>query len=289
MDELKARGEKVYASNCAVCHQPTGKGAGAFPALDGSKIANGPIAEHVNIVLNGKNAMPPWAHDAERRRNRVGHHVRTQFVGQPDRRHSPAEAGRRCPQRQDAGRRRSSGRRGCGGEAVAAAERRLRGCRRRAASAHAAAAAPASAARRPRKRGSLPASIYFETGKSTLPADATAAVEAAAAYAKAHPDAKFALSGFTDATGSADKNAEAREESRASRARRAEGSGHRRRPHRFEEAGNDYGRRGCERSPSRRDQSGCLTCRACSGKGGRCTKCRSIRFRRLSCLASDTM
>ena len=60
MDELKARGEKVYASNCAVCHQPNGKGAGVFPALDGSKIANGPIAEHVNIVLHGKGAMPPW-------------------------------------------------------------------------------------------------------------------------------------------------------------------------------------------------------------------------------------
>lgn len=58
--ELQARGEKVYAANCAVCHQPTGKGVGAFPALDGSKIANGPLAQHVSIVLNGKNAMPNW-------------------------------------------------------------------------------------------------------------------------------------------------------------------------------------------------------------------------------------
>jgi cytochrome c oxidase subunit 2 len=60
MAELMERGQKVYSSNCAVCHQPTGKGAGAFPALDGSKIANGPIANHVSIVLNGKNAMPNW-------------------------------------------------------------------------------------------------------------------------------------------------------------------------------------------------------------------------------------
>lgn len=58
--ELKTRGEKVYTANCAVCHQPTGKGAGVFPALDGSKIVNGPIAQHVSIVLNGKNAMPNW-------------------------------------------------------------------------------------------------------------------------------------------------------------------------------------------------------------------------------------
>jgi cytochrome c oxidase subunit II len=59
--ELSARGAKVYAANCAVCHQPTGKGAGAFPALDGSKVANGPIAQHVGIVLSGKSAMPSWA------------------------------------------------------------------------------------------------------------------------------------------------------------------------------------------------------------------------------------
>src|ERR1700733_222855 len=61
MAELMERGGKVYASNCAVCHQPTGKGGGAFPALDGSKVANGTIAQHVSIVLKGKNAMPSWA------------------------------------------------------------------------------------------------------------------------------------------------------------------------------------------------------------------------------------
>lgn len=54
-DELKARGEKVYAANCAACHQPTGKGLPpAFPALDGSKIANGDKDAHIGIVLNGK-------------------------------------------------------------------------------------------------------------------------------------------------------------------------------------------------------------------------------------------
>jgi cytochrome c oxidase subunit 2 len=55
LDELKARGEKVYAANCAACHQPTGKGApGAFPALDGSKVVNGPKADQLTLVLNGK-------------------------------------------------------------------------------------------------------------------------------------------------------------------------------------------------------------------------------------------
>jgi cytochrome c oxidase subunit 2 len=55
LDELKSRGEKVYAANCVACHQANGKGLlPAFPALDGSKIATGPKADHIAIVLHGK-------------------------------------------------------------------------------------------------------------------------------------------------------------------------------------------------------------------------------------------
>jgi len=61
LDEQKERGAKVYAANCAACHQPNGKGAGAFPALDGSKVVNGAKEGQYNILLNGKNAMPKWA------------------------------------------------------------------------------------------------------------------------------------------------------------------------------------------------------------------------------------
>src|SRR3954462_10987637 len=63
LDELKARGEKVYAANCVACHQPTGKGAPpAFPPLDGSKVVGGPKEGHMDIVLNGKpgTAMAAW-------------------------------------------------------------------------------------------------------------------------------------------------------------------------------------------------------------------------------------
>ncbi|WP_455279217.1 cytochrome c oxidase subunit II [Cupriavidus necator] len=60
MDESKVRGEKVYAANCAVCHQPNGKGGGAFPALDGSKLVNGPKAGQMHILLEGKGGMPSW-------------------------------------------------------------------------------------------------------------------------------------------------------------------------------------------------------------------------------------
>lgn len=60
LEELKERGAKVYAANCAVCHQPSGKGGGAFPALDGSKIVLGPDQGQMERLLNGKGAMPAW-------------------------------------------------------------------------------------------------------------------------------------------------------------------------------------------------------------------------------------
>ena len=54
-DELMSKGAEVYGTNCAACHQPTGQGLpGAFPALAGQGISIGPVADHINIVLNGK-------------------------------------------------------------------------------------------------------------------------------------------------------------------------------------------------------------------------------------------
>ncbi len=59
--ELSARGEKVYAANCVACHQANGQGVqGAFPALAGSQMVNGPQEPHIGILLNGKNGMPAW-------------------------------------------------------------------------------------------------------------------------------------------------------------------------------------------------------------------------------------
>ena len=55
LEDLKARGEKVYANNCVACHQATGKGMPpAFPALDGSKVVNGPKGDQIALVLGGK-------------------------------------------------------------------------------------------------------------------------------------------------------------------------------------------------------------------------------------------
>ena len=53
--ELMAVGQKVYESHCLNCHQAQGEGIpGLFPAIAHSAVVNGPIADHVKLVLNGK-------------------------------------------------------------------------------------------------------------------------------------------------------------------------------------------------------------------------------------------
>jgi cytochrome c oxidase subunit 2 len=67
IDELKTKGEKVYAANCVACHQATGKGSpGQFASLDGSAVVNGPKADQIHVLLNGQKSgkfpseMPAW-------------------------------------------------------------------------------------------------------------------------------------------------------------------------------------------------------------------------------------
>jgi cytochrome c oxidase subunit II len=63
--DLEQRGEKVYAANCAACHQPNGKGLGPVKPLDGSPIVQDPDkAKQIQVVLNGRTTptgqMPSW-------------------------------------------------------------------------------------------------------------------------------------------------------------------------------------------------------------------------------------
>ncbi len=61
--EITQRGEKVYAANCAACHQPTGKGAGPIKPLEGSAVVlDADKGKQIAILLNGQNngAMPAW-------------------------------------------------------------------------------------------------------------------------------------------------------------------------------------------------------------------------------------
>lgn len=68
-DELMAKGKQVYAQ-CGACHGPNGEGVGPFPKLAGSKLATGPVADHLNIVIKGKpgtamQAFGPQLSDAD--------------------------------------------------------------------------------------------------------------------------------------------------------------------------------------------------------------------------------
>ena len=61
LDDINKRGEKVYASNCAACHQASGKGAGPIKALDGSAlVVDADKTKEIYILLNGRGAMPAW-------------------------------------------------------------------------------------------------------------------------------------------------------------------------------------------------------------------------------------
>jgi cytochrome c oxidase subunit II len=60
---LVARGEKVYAANCAVCHKPDGSGAGPIKALDKSPVVlDDDKSKQIAVVLNGvlDKGMPAW-------------------------------------------------------------------------------------------------------------------------------------------------------------------------------------------------------------------------------------
>ena len=61
--DLKPRGEKIYAANCAACHQVSGKGAGPIKALDGSAVVmDVDHSKQIAILLNGAGggSMPAW-------------------------------------------------------------------------------------------------------------------------------------------------------------------------------------------------------------------------------------
>jgi cytochrome c oxidase subunit 2 len=63
LEELIARGEKVYNANCAACHRPDGKGAGPIKPVDGSAVVlDADKGKQIAVLLNGQNngAMPAW-------------------------------------------------------------------------------------------------------------------------------------------------------------------------------------------------------------------------------------
>lgn len=62
--ELLQKGRQVYSQNCAACHQTEGSGlANLYPALRNSKVALGPAADEIKLVLMGRDntAMASFA------------------------------------------------------------------------------------------------------------------------------------------------------------------------------------------------------------------------------------
>lgn len=55
LQALRKKGEQLYATTCAACHQSMGEGMpGVFPPLAGSEYTNTDPDRHIRIVLGGR-------------------------------------------------------------------------------------------------------------------------------------------------------------------------------------------------------------------------------------------
>ncbi len=175
-DELMAHGKGVYEGNCLACHGADGKGNAALKAkaLDGSAIVTGPKAQQIAMLLEGKagTAMASFKQLSDKDLAAVTTYTKNTW-GNKSGEVQPADF---------------LAARGGGVAPVIAA-----------ASGAATAAVPSA---------QLPAKLYFAVGKTELPAETKAAVDAAVEFIKANATAKIALSGYVDKTGNADQNAE---------------------------------------------------------------------------------
>ncbi|MCA9567306.1 MAG: cytochrome c [Myxococcales bacterium] len=90
--DLRTRGEKVYGTVCAACHQADGKGVeGTYPPLAGSGAFYGDAQNMSRIIVHGLNgeivvqgktfngAMPPQGHLSDYEIAAVATFVRTSF------------------------------------------------------------------------------------------------------------------------------------------------------------------------------------------------------------------
>lgn len=191
--DLVARGEKVYAANCAACHQANGKGAGPIKALDGSPVVLGPTADMMHAVLEGRanGAMPAWKQLSDTDLAAVVTFAKNHWSNKTGTMVQPAEfvaaRGGKFPEG--------------GGSAAPAAGTAAPAPAAPVADAQAAPAAAAPAAE------AGPFQVFFGSGKSDLDSDAQATVKKAAG-ALAAQAGKVVLSGYVDSTGNADQNAE---------------------------------------------------------------------------------
>jgi cytochrome c oxidase subunit 2 len=198
LQELIARGEKVYAANCAACHQASGKGGGAIKALDGSPVVqDADRGKQVMVLLNGQNngAMPSWKQLSDTEIAAVITYTKNSWSNKTGQLVQPSEV---------AGARQGKALAGGSTTAAAPAAAAEPAAAPAAPAADTSAAAPAAVA----ADAGLPIKVLFDSGKSQLDADAQKAVANAVTYLKDHADTKVALSGYVDASGNAAANAE---------------------------------------------------------------------------------
>ena len=181
-EDLIARGQKVYDSNCAACHQASGKGGGAIKALDGSALVQGAPADAMHVMLEGRanGAMPAWKQLSDTELAAVLTYVKNHWGNNTNQVIQPAAF-------VDA----RAGKFPSGGAPAAAPS-----------------APAASATAAPVASSGLPLQVLFATGKHELDADASATVKTAVQHLTETKDAKVVLAGFVDSTGDAAANEE---------------------------------------------------------------------------------
>ena len=221
-DALKARGERVYAANCAACHQASGKGAGAIKPLDGSAMLQTQLREPMKVLLEGRanGAMPSWRqlNDVELAavltyvQNNWGNHTGKAVqpawfvkaregtfpdepgpeVGAVDIAQTPVQAAQTASENVEAA-----------AAAVAVAQAAAPGEEGTVAEAP---AQPADGAQS--TGGTVIGQVFFAMAAHALDDEGKAAVAQAVQQLQTQPEAKVALSGYVDATGDAQRNAE---------------------------------------------------------------------------------
>lgn len=185
-DELVAHGKTVYegaAAGCQGCHQATGKGMPpAFPALDGSKVVNGPKADQIAILLNGKggSAMRSFKELSDKDLAGVMAYTRSSWSNKTAEFAQPLDFAKARN----------------GGVLPA-------GLTADAGTAPTPTAAPAANAAEP---SALPAKVYFAAGKKEMPSDSKEALNTALVFLKAKTSATVDITGYTDQTGNRDAN-----------------------------------------------------------------------------------
>lgn len=197
LDALINRGSKVYASNCAACHQANGKGAGSIKPLDGSALVKGNLAEPMHVVLEGRanGTMPAWKQLSDVELAAVLTYIKNSWSNQTGQLVQPAQftaarAGT-FPEGEstsDAAPAVSTAPAVEVMQEVGATSAAVQGD-----------AAPATG---------MPFQIFFASGQSTLDEQAQASLQQAVQWLQSHTEVQIALSGFVDATGSAEVNAE---------------------------------------------------------------------------------